>query len=171
MKLRPALFLFIDRQYDGMRWRIDVEPDDLVQLVGETRIVGQLELARPVRLQAVLAPDPLHRADAYAAVSCHGISRPVRRLTGRVAQRGGDDSLLDLLAERRNAGGAGLVTQQSRNPSVMKRSCQRQTVVLAVSARRMTSAVPQPSAVSKTIRARQTCFCGLFRSAATAASC
>src|SRR4051794_29441424 len=35
----------------------------------------------------------------------------------------------------------------------------------------MISAVPQPSAVSRTICARQTCFCGLFRSATIAASC
>src|SRR5439155_15551852 len=34
----------------------------------------------------------------------------------------------------------------------------------------MISVVPQPSAVSRTICASQTCFCGLFRSATTAAS-
>jgi hypothetical protein len=33
----------------------------------------------------------------------------------------------------------------------------------------MISAVPQPSAVARTIRARHACFCRLFRSAATAA--
>jgi hypothetical protein len=54
-------------------------------------------------------------------------------------------------------------------PSFMKRSCQRQTAVLLVSVRRMISAVPQPSAVSRTICARQTCFCGLFRSTTIAA--
>src|ERR1035437_1244953 len=53
-------------------------------------------------------------------------------------------------------------------PSVMKRSCQRHTAVLLVPVHRMISAVPQLSAVSNTIRARQTCFCGLFRSATMA---
>ena len=53
-------------------------------------------------------------------------------------------------------------------PAVMNRSCQRQTATLLVPARRMISTVPWPSAVSSTIRARQTCFCGLFRSATTA---
>ena len=43
-------------------------------------------------------------------------------------------------------------------PSRMKRSCQRQTQVFDLAVRRMISPVPNPSAVSKTISARQTCF-------------
>ena len=164
---RERLIHFVADESDGVRRRIDVEPDDLVQLVRETRIVGQLELARPVRLQAVLAPDPLHRADADAAVSCHGISRPVRRLTGRVAPACGRRQLARPPCRAAVRAGRVLSRSSPATPSVMRRSCQRQTVVLAVSVRRMTSAVPQPSAVSKTIRVRQTCFCGLFRSAAT----
>ncbi len=67
----------------------------------------------------------------------------------------------------------GRVLSRSRPapPAVMKRSCQRQSAVLLVLLRRMISAVPQPSAVSRTIRARQTCFCRLFRSATIAARC
>ena len=53
-------------------------------------------------------------------------------------------------------------------PSCMKRSCQRQTTSSLLPVCRMISAVPKPSAVSRTIRARQTCFCGLFRSATIA---
>ena len=45
------------------------------------------------------------------------------------------------------------------------RSGQRQTQGLDTSARRMISAVPQPVAVARMIGARQTCCCGLFRSA------
>jgi hypothetical protein len=37
-------------------------------------------------------------------------------------------------------------------PSIMKRSCQRQTAVLLVPLPRMIAAVPQPSAVSRMIR-------------------
>jgi DNA modification methylase len=47
----------------------------------------------------------------------------------------------------------------------MNRSCQRQTQGFDTPARRITSTVPQPSTVARMIRARQTCFCGLFRSA------
>jgi hypothetical protein len=67
---------------------------------------------------------------------------------------------------------AGRVLSCSRpsTPSLMKRSCQRQTLGLATPARRMTARVPQPSAVARMIRARQTCFCGLLRSATTASS-
>jgi hypothetical protein len=36
--------------------RIDVEADDLVQFGGKLRIIGQLELANPVRLEAMSTP-------------------------------------------------------------------------------------------------------------------
>jgi hypothetical protein len=49
-------------------------------------------------------------------------------------------------------------------------SPQRQTQGLETSARRMISAVPQPCAVARMILARQTCLCGLFRSATTRSS-
>ena len=55
-------------------------------------------------------------------------------------------------------------------PARMNRSCQRHTVTLLVPVRRMISLVPIPSAVSSTIRARQTCFCALFRSLTIASS-
>jgi hypothetical protein len=43
-------------------------------------------------------------------------------------------------------------------PSAMNRACQRHTTGLALPDRRMISVVPQPSAVARTILARQTCF-------------
>src|SRR6516165_8882411 len=54
-------------------------------------------------------------------------------------------------------------------PCVMKRSCQRHTVTLLLPVCRMIVFVPMPSAVISTMRARHTCFCGLFRSATIAA--
>jgi hypothetical protein len=76
-----------------------------------------------------------------------------------------------------NAGGSGgspgfLVLSRSKPaaPSRMKRSCQRHTHGFETPARRMISAVPHPAAVAKMIRVRQTCFCGLLRSATTAAN-
>src|SRR6516165_3451552 len=67
----------------------------------------------------------------------------------------------------------GRVLSRSRPaiPARMNRSCQRHTVTLLVPVRRMISLVPTPSAVSSTIRARHTCFCGLFRSLTSASSC
>ena len=52
--------------------------------------------------------------------------------------------------------------------SSMKRYCQRQTQVLDLSVWRMIVLVPAPSAESRTIRARQACFCEALRSAITA---
>ena len=50
---RLDLALLVDRQDDGMGGRIDIEPDDVAQLVDEFRIVGQLELPHPVRLETM----------------------------------------------------------------------------------------------------------------------
>src|ERR1019366_4588891 len=49
----------------------------------------------------------------------------------------------------------------------MKRSCQRQTQVFDLPVRRMISLVPIPSALKRTISARQTCLCGALRSPAS----
>ena len=67
---------------------------------------------------------------------------------------------------------AGRVWSRSRpsTPSCINRSCQRHTHGFDTPARRITAAVPQPSAVASMIRARQTCFCGPFRSATIASS-
>jgi hypothetical protein len=61
---RLNLALLVDRQHDGVCGRIDIEPDDVAQFVDETRIVGQLEPAHPVRLQTMGAPDALNRTHA-----------------------------------------------------------------------------------------------------------
>ena len=64
----------------------------------------------------------------------------------------------------------GRVLSRSRpsTPSWANRSCQRQTTVLLLAVWRMIATVPSPSAVANTIPARQTCFCGLLRSATIA---
>ena len=65
-------------------------------------------------------------------------------------------------------GGRVLSRSSPATPSRMNRSCQRQTHGFDLPVRRTISPVPRPSAVARTILARQTCFCGLLRSAATA---
>ena len=167
----PMGSLFIDRQHHGVGWRINIEPDDLVQFCGELRIVGQLELARPMRLQAMLAPN------AGTELTLIPVALAIAPAVQCVVSPGGSLSVqaTTCCSTAVPSGGMrdGRVLSRSRpaTPSVMNRSCQRQTAVLLVSVRRMISAVPQPSAVSRTICARQTCFCGLFRSATIAASC
>jgi hypothetical protein len=65
-------------------------------------------------------------------------------------------------------GGRVLSRNRSSTPAAMNRSCQRQTVVFDLPVAAMTAFVPKPSAVRSTIRVRQTCFCGLLRSATMA---
>jgi hypothetical protein len=55
-------------------------------------------------------------------------------------------------------------------PWAMKRACQRQIVGLPLPVCRWIAIVRTPSALSSTIRARHTCFCGLFPEPITASS-
>ena len=145
--------------------RIEVQADHVAQLGRERRIGGQLEAPYPVRLETVRRPDPLHRAQRYAADRRHGAAGPMGRLAG------GSPSVSATTRSTATGGKGGrpglrvLSRTSPATPSRMNRSCQRQTQGLDTLARRMISAVPQPAAVARMIRARQTCFCGLFRSA------
>ena len=115
------------------------------------------------------APDALHRTDADARALA--MARAVQCVVspGGVRQRQGHDPFSHLLTERRDARRSGLVAQQAvdappHEALLPAPDCGFDCAGLP----RMIAAVPQPSAVSSTIRARQTCFCGLFRSATTA---
>jgi len=52
--------------------------NDLVQFGGKLGIVGQLELAHPVRLEAMSTPYPLYRADANPGRLRHRRTGPVK---------------------------------------------------------------------------------------------
>ena len=110
---RLNLALFVDRQDDRVLGRIHVEPDDIEQFGGKPWIIGQLELTDLVRLEAVFAPDALHRTDADADVFGHRARGPMRGLTGCRGLSGGHHAGLDLGSERRNARRAGLIAEQT----------------------------------------------------------
>lgn len=55
------LAFLVERQHNGVRGRIDIEPDNIVQFVGELGIVRQLELSETVGLQAMRLPNAAHR--------------------------------------------------------------------------------------------------------------
>ena len=117
VRSRAWIWLFsIDRQHHGVVWRIDVKADDVVDLRREMRIVGQLEVAAPVRLPTVPAPDALYRTDADAACLGHEGGRPMRSARRRIAQRGSDHACLDLVRKRRDPQRPRLVTQPARDP-------------------------------------------------------
>ena len=57
--------------------RVQVQADDVDQLLGEPRVVADLERVDPVRLQPELGPDPLHRGRADPDPGGHRPARPV----------------------------------------------------------------------------------------------
>ena len=83
---RLDLGLFVDRQHEAVGRRVEIEPDDIPELGGERRVLGQLEAPHPMRLEPVRGPDPLHRAQGDAGRRRHRAAGPMRGLAGRVAQ-------------------------------------------------------------------------------------
>src|SRR6266567_1027723 len=108
--------------------------------------------------ELTLIPTALAMAAPVQWVACAGGPAKVKATT-RSAISGLNGGMRD---------GRVLSRHSPAAPSEPNRSCQRQMTVLAFPVRRMISAVPCPAAVSRTILARQTCFCGLFRLATTA---
>src|SRR6266576_4010813 len=115
--------------------------------------------ARQMRwTELTLIPTALAMAAPVQWVACAGGPAKVKATT-RSAISGLNGGMRD---------GRVLSRHSPAAPSEPNRSCQRQMTVLAFPVRRTISAVPCPAAVSRTILARQTCFCGLFRLATTA---
>ena len=101
-----------------MGGRIDIKPDHIAQLVDELRIVGELELLDPVRLEAVRAPDALHGARANADSFRHHRGSPVGRLDGRIGAGERDDTVGDIQSEWWNTRGSRLIVQEAVVTSV-----------------------------------------------------
>ena len=107
------LALLVDRQHDGVRRRVDVEPDHVTQLVDEVRVVRELELPATVRLQSVRSPDAPDRAGADADRLRHHVGRPMGRLAGWIGKRQRHHALGHRVAERGDARGPRLVAQEA----------------------------------------------------------
>jgi hypothetical protein len=121
-----------------VRRRIDIEPDDVAQFADKARVVGQLELAHPMRLQTIGAPDGLNRT--------HAEPRRFRRQGAGPMGRPPDGSPSVSAATRYASVPGGLMREgrvlsryssSPSNPSSIKRSCQRQTQVLDLPVRRI----------------------------------
>src|ERR1700716_4418273 len=93
---RLDLRFFVDREDDGMGGRIDIKPDNIAQLVDELRVVGELELLDPVRLETMRAPDALDGTRADADGFCHHGGGPVGRLDGWIGSGERHDTLGDI---------------------------------------------------------------------------
>ncbi len=110
---RLDLALLVDAENHRVGRRIDVEADDVLHLVGERRIAGELERPKPMRSELMGAPDALDGTDRDADGGGHGAGGPVRRFVRRVGVRQGDDSIDDRLVERCNARRARLIAHQT----------------------------------------------------------
>jgi hypothetical protein len=115
---RLDLALFIDRQHHGMGRRIEIEPDDVGELGGKAGIPRALEGAQPVRLKFVRPPDALHRADRDADRFGHRPAGPVGRLVRRRGACQCHHPRRGFRRDRRLAGLAGLVAQQTLHPAL-----------------------------------------------------
>ena len=109
------LAFLIDRQHDGVGWRIDIETNNITQFTDEVGIARELELSKAVRLQTMETPDAPDRAFTDTDRRRHHRGRPMGRLDGRLRQRQGDDALGNLGGQGRNTRRARFVTQKAIN--------------------------------------------------------
>jgi hypothetical protein len=110
---RLDLAFLVDGQDHGVVGRAHVEADDVFDLGGEGGILGALEGAQPMGLQAMRLPDSLDGTQGNARRLRHGAAGPVGDLTGRLGT-GQRQHLGHLRREQgRLAGFAGLVSQQA----------------------------------------------------------
>ena len=110
---RLDLAFLVDRKHDGMRGRVDVEADDVLELLGEPGVVRQFERADAVRRELVGFQDALHRTQADARRLRQHATRPVRRFSRWRPERQIDDARHRVGRQRRLAGPARLVAHQT----------------------------------------------------------
>ena len=113
---RLDLAFLVDAKDHGMgRW-IDIQANDILELVGEAGVIGDLERAHPMGLKPLSDPDAPHRRRPDHLG--HRWRAPVGRFVGRrlVDQR--DDPIDGPGRQRRDARGPGLVAGQPLDPFV-----------------------------------------------------
>lgn len=71
------LALLVNTQDNGLIGRVQVQPYDISELLGETRVSGELESLGTVRLKSVSVPYPVNSGVADALGLGHGACAPV----------------------------------------------------------------------------------------------
>ena len=77
---RLHLGLLVHAQHHGGLGRVQIQPDDVIDLFHEQRVVGQLEPVGAMRLELERLPDPPDRGLGQSAPLRHLRPRPVRRI-------------------------------------------------------------------------------------------
>src|SRR5262245_8532430 len=158
------LALLVDREYDGMGGRVDVETDPSLSFSAKFGSFDSLNVW--TRCGASWWASRMRCTDRKLIPTAVASIRPVQC----VASPGGGPVTRSMTFWTVAAGSGGLpglrVLSRSNpsTPSAMNRCCHRHTTGFALPDRRMISVVPQPSAVARMIWARHTCFCGALRS-------
>lgn len=107
------LALFVDRDDDGMSWRLHVEANDILDLGGKRRIVGPLEGPQPMRLEAMGLPNALDRSQRDTEGLGHRSAGPMGYSPGWLGAGQGDDPRDDGRRNGRCARLAGLVSKKA----------------------------------------------------------
>ena len=110
---RLDLALLLDAEDDGVRRRVDIEPDDVAQLLDEGRIVGELEGPPFMRRKTVRLPDRLDGRDRQTDRLRHRLRRPMRRLVRRRSMGQPYDLLHCIIGNWRRAGRACLIPKEA----------------------------------------------------------
>ena len=165
---RLDLALLIERQHQAVRRRLEVQPDDRLELGGEVGIARTLEGADAVRLQIVPGPDPLYRAQGDRDHLRHGPAGPMGTSPGGSVQVSAT-TRRTMAASSRGLPGLRVASHKRLStPARANRRCQRHTAGRPTPTRLATSATFSRSAECRMIRARATCFWARFRSATIA---
>ena len=140
----------------GVRRRIDIQPDDVLELGGERRDrSSSLKVRMRCGCRPCAAQIRCTERTLMPAGRRHRAAGPVGRLAGRRRARSASTTGRPRPRPATAACRAGRVLSRSspRHPSAMNRSCQRHTVGLATPACRVIAIVPTPSPLNRTIRA------------------
>ena len=76
------LRLLVNRQHQTVGRRVEIEPDHVAQLGGKSRVLRQLEVVHPMRLQPVRRPDPRPPDMLLRAVAIHDHRRQLLEVGG-----------------------------------------------------------------------------------------
>src|SRR5271165_7158108 len=110
---RLNLAFLVDRDDDGVRWRVHVEANDNLDLFCEFRVIRAFEGSDAVRLETMLLPNAPCGPQRNPHGLGHGASGPMGRGARRLGAGQFKNSGDDLGRERRAAGLASLVAQQA----------------------------------------------------------
>ena len=100
--------------------RINIKPNDVLQLGDKLRIARQLKGPDTVRLKLVRPPDPLNRADADPDLLGHGRCGPMGDFARRLLPGSFHHPIDDRLRQGRNARRSRLIAQQPVDPGLHK---------------------------------------------------